>query len=78
MGLRLLRFVRVLGTRVDFELLQQLTAEAILGEHAPHRSLDHTLGVLVEPLACGLGLQRPGSEASITTQSRVISPSFGT
>src|ERR1700754_1086112 len=49
--LRLLCLVRVVRARVDLQLLQQLPAEAVLGEHAPDRSLNRLTGVLVQEFA---------------------------
>src|SRR6266568_3097492 len=43
-GDRLLRLMRVLGSRVDLELAQHLPAESVLGEHALYRLGDGTLG----------------------------------
>ena len=47
------------GAGVDLELLQHLTAEAVLGEHAPDGLLDGLAGVLLEQLA-----DRRGGEAA--------------
>ena len=51
----------MLGTLIDLELPQQLPAEAILGQHAPHRSLDHLLRLLRKSFSNGLRLQRAGA-----------------
>src|SRR4051812_50164153 len=47
----LLGLVRVVGPRVDLQLLQDLPAQLVLREHAPHGLLDRLAGVLLEHLA---------------------------
>src|SRR3954452_18275328 len=49
----LLGLVRVLGAGVHLELAEDLAAEAVLGEHPPHRLLDGPARVLLEQLAVG-------------------------
>src|SRR5665811_2092689 len=63
--LGLLCSVRVLRTRVDLQLAQQLAAELVLREHAPHGALDDLAGILVQQLAVRDGLEaaRTGSVA---------------
>src|SRR6478735_1553164 len=55
----LLGLVRVVRPGVDLQLLQHLTAELVLGEHAPDGLLDGLAGVLLEDLA-----DRGGREAA--------------
>src|SRR6478735_3774373 len=61
-GSGLLGLVRVVRPGVDLQLLQNLTAELVLGQHAPHGLLDGLAGVLLEDLA-----DRGGREAARVT-----------
>src|SRR6188768_359458 len=54
----LLGLVRMRGTRVDLELLDDLSTQLVLGEHAPDGLLDDLASVLVEQLP-----DRGGGEA---------------
>src|SRR5436190_8519704 len=56
-GLGLLGGVRVLGARVDLELLVDLAAERPLGKHAPDGALHEVLGVALDQLRRGLRAQ---------------------
>src|SRR5438445_6693145 len=51
--LRVLRGVRVLGAGVDLELLELLTAEGVLRQHALDGQLDEALGLSFEQLTDG-------------------------
>ena len=59
--LGLLRSVRVLGAGVDLELLDQLAAQPVLGEHAPDGQLDGASRVTVEQLAVADGPEATGA-----------------
>src|SRR5690606_18558846 len=53
----LLDGVRVLGAGIDLERAVHGASERVLGQHALHRGLDHALGVALQRLAQGLGLE---------------------
>src|SRR4051794_9617270 len=53
----LLGLVRVVGTRVDLQLLEDLAAELVLRQHSPHGLLDGLAGVLLEDLTDRSGRQ---------------------
>src|SRR5436190_9231083 len=56
-GLGLLGGVRVIGARVDLELLVNLAAERTLGEHTPDRTQDEVGRVALDQLLGGLRAQ---------------------
>src|SRR5262249_41512833 len=55
--LGLLRLVRVLGTGIDLELADHLTAQAVVRDHAFDGQLDGALGVFGQELLVGGGPQ---------------------
>ncbi len=57
---RILRTVRVLGSGVDLQLLDHLTAERALGQHAAHGTTDGFVGTTREQVSEGLALQATG------------------
>src|SRR5699024_4037562 len=56
----LLSGVRVLGARVDLELLDLLISELVLGEHAADGLLHCALGILLEQLGVGDAAEAAG------------------
>src|SRR6185295_11899240 len=47
-GFGLLALMRMLGPRIDLQLLHHVLAQGVLGHHSLDRHLDHPLGVLGE------------------------------
>ena len=49
-------FMRMLSTSVDFEFLNDLTTQFVMGNHAPYSGLNDSFWMAIQNLACRYGL----------------------
>ena len=70
--LRLLAVMRMLGARIDVQVLHLLALQRAAGDHALDRLLDHALGMrALEPLADGAALDAAGI-AGVVVEDRLL------